>query len=64
MRGGGSVQSGACEGAECGVAACGRARFDTVYEKEMMQPLDSAQCGQCVGQCVDSGQCVELCDDV
>jgi hypothetical protein len=34
---------------ECGGAAYRRARFDAVYEKQMMQPLDSVR--------------VELCDD-
>jgi hypothetical protein len=37
-------------GAVCRGAACGRARLDAVYEKEMMQPLESVQ--------------VELCEDV
>jgi hypothetical protein len=49
VRGGGIVQSGACVGAVCGGATCGRARFDALYEKEMMQPLDSVR--------------VELCED-
>jgi hypothetical protein len=40
---------GACVGAVCGVAASGCAGFDAVYEKEMMQPLDSVR--------------MELCDD-
>jgi hypothetical protein len=30
-----------------GGAACGRAGFDAVYEKEMMQPLDSVQAELC-----------------
>jgi hypothetical protein len=49
VRDGGGVQSWACKGAKCGGAVCGRARFDAVYEKEMMQPLDNVR--------------VELCDD-
>jgi hypothetical protein len=32
MRGGGGVQSGACEGAVCGGAARSRAGFDEVYK--------------------------------
>jgi hypothetical protein len=36
MRGGGSVQLGACEGAVCGGAARGRAGFDAVYEEEIV----------------------------
>jgi hypothetical protein len=35
VRSGGSVHLGACVGAVCGGAACGRARFDAVYEKEI-----------------------------
>jgi hypothetical protein len=49
VRGGGNVQLGACVCVLCGVAASGCAGFDAVYEKEMMQPLES------VG--------MELCDD-
>jgi hypothetical protein len=49
VRGGGSVQSGACGGSEYGGTACDRARFDAVQEKEMMHPLDSVR--------------VELCDN-
>jgi hypothetical protein len=43
VRSGGSVQLGACVGVMCGGAACGRARFDAVYEKEIMLPLDSVR---------------------
>jgi hypothetical protein len=49
VRGGGGELSRACVGAVCGSAACGRARFDAVFEKEMMHPLDSVR--------------VELCED-
>jgi hypothetical protein len=48
---GGSAQLGACVAAVSGGAACGRAKFDAVYEKEMMQPLDSAQVKLCLGAC-------------
>jgi hypothetical protein len=47
VRKGGSYQSGSCVGAMSGGAACGRARFDAVYEKEMIQPLDSVQVELC-----------------
>jgi hypothetical protein len=50
------VQFGACVGAVCGGVACGRARFDAVHEKEMMQPLDSVR----VELCKDAGR-VESC---
>jgi hypothetical protein len=40
---GGSSQSRNCVGAVSGVAACGRAGFDAVNEKEMLQPLDNVQ---------------------
>jgi hypothetical protein len=43
VREGGNFQSWACAGAVNGGAACGRARFDTIYKKEMVQPLDSVQ---------------------
>jgi hypothetical protein len=43
VREGGRYQSRACVGAMSGGAACGRARFDEVDEKEMVQPLDSVQ---------------------
>jgi hypothetical protein len=33
-------------GAVSGGAACGRVRFDAVYEKEMMQPLDNKSCAR------------------
>jgi hypothetical protein len=41
------VQLGACLGAVCGGAACGSTRFDAVYEKEMMQPLDGVRVELC-----------------
>ena len=41
MRGDGGVHSWACEGAMCGGAGGGRAGLDAVYEKKVMQPLDS-----------------------
>jgi hypothetical protein len=50
------VQLGACVGAVCGGVACGRARLDAVYEKEIMQPLDSVR----VELCKDAGR-VESC---
>jgi hypothetical protein len=43
VREGGSCQAGACVGAVSGGAAFGRARFDAVDEKEMVQPLDGVQ---------------------
>jgi hypothetical protein len=46
VRKGGSYQSGSCMGAVSGGAACGRARFDAVYE-ETIQPLDSVQVELC-----------------
>jgi hypothetical protein len=39
----GGCLSRACLGAVGGGAACGRARFDAVDEKEMVHPLDSVQ---------------------
>jgi hypothetical protein len=56
VRSGGSVQLGACVGAVCRGAACGRARFDAVYEKERMHPLDIVR----VELCKDAGR-VESC---
>jgi hypothetical protein len=48
MWGGGGVHIGACVGAVCGGAASGRAGFDyAVYEKEMMQPLDTVRVELC-----------------
>jgi hypothetical protein len=41
------VHLGACEGAMCGGAAGGRAGLDAVYEKEVMQPLDSMRVELC-----------------
>jgi hypothetical protein len=43
-------------GAVSGGAACGRARFDAVYEKEMVHPLDIVQVELCDDAC-----CVESC---
>jgi hypothetical protein len=43
-REGGSFQSRACVGVVSGSAACGRARFDAVDEKEIMQPLFKWSC--------------------
>jgi hypothetical protein len=42
-----SYRSRACVGAVSGGAACGRARFDAVYEKKIMQPLDNVQMKLC-----------------
>jgi hypothetical protein len=47
VRGGGSVQLGACVGAVSGGAASGCAGFDVVHEYEMMQPLDSVRVELC-----------------
>jgi hypothetical protein len=56
MRGGGGVQLGACVGAVRGGAASGCAGFDTVYEKEMVQPLDSVYVWSCaIMRVVSSG---------
>jgi hypothetical protein len=38
-------------GATSGDAACGRARFDAVDEKEIMQPLESMQMELCLDAC-------------
>jgi hypothetical protein len=54
MRGGGGVHVGAYEGAVCRGAARGRAEFDAVDEKEMVEPLDSVR----MELCKDAG-CVE-----
>jgi hypothetical protein len=43
VREGGRCEPGACVDTVSGSAACGRARFDAVDEKEMVQPLDSVQ---------------------
>jgi hypothetical protein len=51
VREGGSRQSRACVGAVSGGAACGRARFDAVDEKEMVQPLNSVQVELCKDAC-------------
>jgi hypothetical protein len=56
VRSGDIVQFGARVGAVCGGAACGRARFDAVYEKEMMPTLDNVR----VELCKDAGR-VESC---
>jgi hypothetical protein len=54
-RGVGACQSRACVDAVSGGAACGRARFDTVYE-DMVHPLDSVHVKLCEDAC-----CVESC---
>jgi hypothetical protein len=47
VREGGNFQSWACAGAVNGSAACGRSRFDTIYKKKMVQPLDNVQVELC-----------------
>jgi hypothetical protein len=56
VRVGCGCQSGAGVNARGVDAASGCARFDPVYEKEMMQPLDSVR----VELCKDAGR-VESC---
>jgi hypothetical protein len=51
VREGGRCQLGACVGAVNGGAACGRARFDAVDEKDMVQLLDSVQVELCEDAC-------------
>jgi hypothetical protein len=51
VRDGGSCQSRACVGAVSGCAACGRARFDAVDDKDMVQPLDNVQVESCSDAC-------------
>jgi hypothetical protein len=52
--GDGGCHSGVRVDAVSGGAACGRARFDAVYEKEMVHPLESVQVELCEDAC-----CVE-----
>jgi hypothetical protein len=52
VREGGSVQSGACMGGECGGAACSRVRFDAVYiEGDGATNLDRVQMELCEEAC-------------
>jgi hypothetical protein len=44
---GGSYQSWVCVSAVSGGAACGRAGFDAINDKEIVQPLDSVQVELC-----------------
>jgi hypothetical protein len=56
VRSRGSVHLGACVGALSRGAACGRAIFNAVYEREILQQLDSVR----VELCKDAGR-VESC---
>jgi hypothetical protein len=48
VRGGGSVQLGACVGAMCEVVGSVCSGFDAVYEQDMAQPLDNVRVELCV----------------